>query len=294
MEKSFHTISEQVALLESHGLVCDETTPDILLREGYYAVINGYRKPFVDQAATLKAGVSIFREGTRFRDIYNLFLFDRDLREITFRYLTRIEALIRNECAYRFGEKHRGMGDYLRATCYTSKKSYLRGADEYDRDLNVLLNTLERASSNDHSYKAGVRHYVKNYGIVPLWVLVGELTFGNIRHLFDLLERDVQIAVCNDIARICHPEVSDERYITPSWLSRALEVLVEARNICAHDDRLYAHTYDSDGKCGYLEMLKLMDRLITPGDAAERDAVISAHANDHLENLDEIRALVGA
>ena len=41
MDKPFKTVEEQVALLESRGMATDSNTPDILLREGYYSVVNG-------------------------------------------------------------------------------------------------------------------------------------------------------------------------------------------------------------------------------------------------------------
>ena len=43
MDKPFKTVEEQVALLESRGMATDSNTPDILLREGYYSVVNGYK-----------------------------------------------------------------------------------------------------------------------------------------------------------------------------------------------------------------------------------------------------------
>jgi len=290
VDKPFYTLDEQIALLERRGVVCDESARDILLKEGYYPVVNGYNRSFLDATASLRAGDDRFREGTTFKMIYRAFLFDRGLRELTFRYLTRIEAVLRSTCSYRFCKRHPGLHDYLRTSCYTDKNSYLGGAENWDRDLIGLINTLDAVSQDAESNKAGVRWYVTHHDGVPLWVLVGELTFGNTRHLFDLLERPVQQAVCADIARLMHPEQQDERYITPAWLSRALKTLVEARNICAHDDRLFNHEF-ADGS-DFLDVLQLMDRLITPAEAAERDAAIGRLAERYLDDIPQICRLV--
>ena len=51
MNKQFLTIEEQVSLLRERGVATSETTAQILLREGYYAVVNGYGKAFLDEAA---------------------------------------------------------------------------------------------------------------------------------------------------------------------------------------------------------------------------------------------------
>ena len=45
MDKPFKTIEEQVELLEARGVATDDDTPEVLLREGYYSVVNGYKAP---------------------------------------------------------------------------------------------------------------------------------------------------------------------------------------------------------------------------------------------------------
>lgn len=45
MDKPFKTIGEQVKILRSRGVSTDEDTATILLREGYYSVVNGAKDP---------------------------------------------------------------------------------------------------------------------------------------------------------------------------------------------------------------------------------------------------------
>lgn len=54
MHKPFTTIEDQIALLNSRGLQTDSRTSWILEREGYYATVNGYKKPFLDNPARKK------------------------------------------------------------------------------------------------------------------------------------------------------------------------------------------------------------------------------------------------
>lgn len=49
--KPFLTVEQQVDLLESRGMKTDERTGPVLLREGYYQVVNGYKEPFLDAGA---------------------------------------------------------------------------------------------------------------------------------------------------------------------------------------------------------------------------------------------------
>lgn len=46
MDKPFKSIDEQIAILESRGLECDNSTRLVLEREGYYPVVNGYKDLF--------------------------------------------------------------------------------------------------------------------------------------------------------------------------------------------------------------------------------------------------------
>ncbi|MEE0247182.1 Abi family protein, partial [Ellagibacter isourolithinifaciens] len=80
MDKPFKTIEEQVELLEARGVATDDDTPEVLLREGYYSVVNGYKAPFIDKEKSESAKDDRYLPGTSFADIYALFMFDRELR----------------------------------------------------------------------------------------------------------------------------------------------------------------------------------------------------------------------
>lgn len=45
MEKPFKSIEEQISLMHRRGLSTDADTPGILMREGYYSIVNGYKDP---------------------------------------------------------------------------------------------------------------------------------------------------------------------------------------------------------------------------------------------------------
>lgn len=124
MNKPFKTIEEQVALLESQGISTDENTAVALMREGYYSIVNGYKAPFLDPDLSNPAKDDRYIAGTAFSDIYRLFLLGRSLRELTFHYLIRTEALIRTACAYCFSNMHRAADDYLCFDSYATEEKY--------------------------------------------------------------------------------------------------------------------------------------------------------------------------
>ena len=113
MAKEFKTVEELVDLLRSRGVETDEDTAPAIERESYYAIVNGYRAPFLDRAAMQGSNGDVFLGGTKFRWMYDLFLFDRDLRFLTFRYLVRAEAAMRTAVAYAFSESHPEPNSYL-------------------------------------------------------------------------------------------------------------------------------------------------------------------------------------
>lgn len=119
--KPFKSIEEQIELLEKRGVKTDGNTPAILRREGYYPIVNGYKAPFIDEVKTKEEGDDRYVAGTSFSDIHGLFTFDRNLRELTFHYLIRVEALVKTACAYCFSEKHRAHDAYLQLGSYATE-----------------------------------------------------------------------------------------------------------------------------------------------------------------------------
>ena len=123
--KPFKTVEEQVAILESRGLSMPQDAACALLGEDYYCVVNGYKEPFLDKEASAEAGHDVYAEGTGFGDLYSLFLFDRDLRNLTFKYLLKAEARVRSVAAYTFSEAYRELDAYLKIANYTDAKDYM-------------------------------------------------------------------------------------------------------------------------------------------------------------------------
>jgi abortive infection bacteriophage resistance protein len=60
----------------------------ILERENYYNVINGYKELFLASKATATADEA-YKTGTTFDEVYALYNFDRELRNIYLKYLLK-------------------------------------------------------------------------------------------------------------------------------------------------------------------------------------------------------------
>ena len=81
MIKTFKTIEEQIDILKSKGLEIDDYdyVNDVLLRENYF-FISGYRHLFLKSPKD-----RMFIPGTNFKELYALFNFDRQIRNLFFK-----------------------------------------------------------------------------------------------------------------------------------------------------------------------------------------------------------------
>lgn len=261
MGKPFLTIEEQVSLLESRGMKTDGHTARILGREGYYSIVNGYKGPFLDSDAAASAGDDRYREGATFADMYAVFSFDRDLRELTFHYLIRAEATARTAIAYCFSERHREPDSYLLQGNYCQREEYWR-PERYATEVSGLTSMLRER--RDESRAEFITHYRSAHGSVPLWVLANDLTFGNLEHLFNLMKPSERAAVCKMVYRSTG-RLGDGRskFFDQRTARLALEALVRFRNKCAHDERLYCATVGGRKAVGYMRMVFYLEHFLS-------------------------------
>lgn len=217
--KVFRTIQEQISILESKGLIIDDYlfTEDILIRENYF-FISGYRHLFLKSPKDRN-----FIKGTTFRELYALFNFDRQVRNIVFKNLLIIENNLKSIISYQLSKKYGFREkDYLRPENFTK-------VPDKQRQLNDTLKKMKRQIRVNGSQHSATSHYLKNYGYIPLWVVVKVLSFGIVGELYTVMKREDQ----EEIANIY--DLSIDNLLT------YLPILSNYRNLCAHEDILYDH-----------------------------------------------------
>lgn len=265
MSKPFLTIDEQVSLLASRGLVVDSETGRLLMREGYYSIINGYKDPFLDIQSSRSADDDRYIEGSSFSNVYELFCFDRQLRELTFHYLIRAEATIRTAISHSFSKAHRGSEDYLLQQNFCTAEEFAAyGMDpaKYASEVSLLTGLLGKCAKK--SKADFIIHYRDTYGAVPLWVLCNDLTFGNLEHFFNLMKPQEKKDAAKMIALSTRePGAPNSGFLNVGDMRTHLEVLVKFRNICAHDERLYCAKVGGRKDVNYLKMTWMLERYLT-------------------------------
>lgn len=273
MAKEFKTLDELIALLESRGVETDGETKRQLIRESYYAIVNGYKGPFLDRENMAGTNEDLFLPGTRFEWIYSLFMFDRDLRGIAFKFITRAEAIMKNSLVYAFCEAYPDPNAYLDISSYVDADNFLvpesgklKKRRLHQRNLATLLRILN-GKVGGKSEKGFIKHYIDHYGFVPLWVLSNDLTFGNMAHFYQLQRRGIQNKTCKLVLEGSDKQNEGGR-ITPLQLLHSFSVLVDFRNLCAHDDRLYCAKTGRSHDIAFANMAVELKRIL-PEDEME-------------------------
>ena len=216
-DKQFKNLDEQVEIFKYKGLIINDEkyAKEVLLRENYF-FLSGYRHLFMNPE-----NPKFYLEGTTFEELYSLFLFDRQFRNIIFKNLLIVENNAKSIFSYQLSKKYGYKeNDYL-------KPSNFDMSPDKSRQVNDLIKKMKRQVRVNGSQHTATAHYISNYGYIPLWVLVKVLSFGIISEFYSILKMDDRVS----IAKIYNINVED--------LTNYLSLLANYRNVCAHEDILF-------------------------------------------------------
>lgn len=219
MQKTFKTLKEQIVILKNKGLKIEDEVQveEILLRENYF-FINGYRHLFLNSGA--EKG---FIPGSTFKELYALFNFDRQIRNIIFKNILIIENNIKSICSYQLSKKYG-----YREHNYLNPMNFNTDSDKV-RQVSDLLRKMKRQIRVNGGQHSATSHYIQNYGYVPMWIVVKVLSFGIVSELYSVMKEEDQ----DEIASIFKVDADN--------LMVYLPILANFRNLCAHEDILYNH-----------------------------------------------------
>lgn len=211
--KPFLSINQQIKLLQDRGLIIDDipTAKHNLQHISYYR-LSAYMLPFK------KDGEDIFKDGTTFESIIDVYFFDKKLRMLTFDAIEKIEVSLRAVMTYVMSDKH-GANWFEKECLFENKNSYLKIIET------IKSNTIE-AKQKD----VFVKHYFEKYDtpeIPPSWLTLETLSFGSISFIFKSLKKHER--------RRFEQYVKHDGEILKSWF----HALTYTRNISAHHSRLW-------------------------------------------------------
>ena len=205
------TIDEQVENLKTLGLVIndEEYAKRILNDISYFRLIKAYSLGYKPKNGSYNGEVT-------FEQIVELYLFNANLRQITFAEIEKIEVNVRCRIANYFAETYGVLG-------YTESSSF--ADSEYHKSF---LSDIE-AEIGRNSKAPFVRNFRENYegGKLPIYALVEVFSFGTLSKFYKNMKNSDKKAVASSFG------------IGYTYLESWLESIAYVRNICAHYGRLY-------------------------------------------------------
>ena len=217
--KTFKTLDEQIDILTNKGLTIEDInyTKEMLLRENYF-FLSGYRHLFLDPSNHRS-----YIEGTTFKELYAMFSFDRQIRNIIFKNILIVENNLKSILSYTMSKNHG-----FKENNYLNPNNFVRDSRKM-RQINDLIRKMKRQINVNGKQHAATAHYLINYGYIPLWVVVKVLSFGIVSELYTILQYQDQ------------KEIADTYGIEIKRLVEYLPILANYRNLCAHEDICYCN-----------------------------------------------------
>lgn len=214
--KPFKTHEEQIEILKSKGLIINDSAIEILKRNNYYFLINRYKDVFkIDNTKPI-----LFKEGTTFEEILELYYFDRELRSIILKYIIIIENTIKSILSYEFSKKYGA--EYLNKQNFKSQQDPI-----VKKALNSLFNSINEVTVNGINEKKYINYYYNNYAAIPLWVIINELSLSLTVKFYNLLKDEDQKII------------ADYFNLDNETLYTYLRFLIYYRNHAAHNQRIF-------------------------------------------------------
>jgi abortive infection bacteriophage resistance protein len=211
------SIQQQIDKLKYRGLIIDdESVASSYLSNISYYRLRAYTYPF--QCNDEDEDHHFMREDIHFKDIIDLYCFDRRLRALIFNAIEKIEIAIRTKIVYEFSIETKDSHWFLEETLYR-------------KNHEEIMNSIEEEV--DRSEEEFIKHYDRKYDdpyFPPAWMTLEVLSFGTLSKLFSYLD-----GKADPSKRIAKAFGLPNPYILENWL-HSLSVL---RNCCAHHSRIW-------------------------------------------------------
>lgn len=239
-DKPFKTIDEQINILkDSRNLLIlnEEAAKKNLQRYGYYEIINGYKDHFLIEPGNDDKG---YKRDANFEHLYALFILDKHIRESILKCLEEFEQTFKQTLAYTVAElisddqaRYVAKSHFNRGRTYPNKRRYHSDRDRLLKKIDYVL------KSNVEPFK----HYRKEHGNIPPWILVKGLTFGESIYWFSLSKRPIRSLI---IARMLGLDSDliddiDKSIEIRQSFGDLLALYLDYRNLTAHGGRTYSH-----------------------------------------------------
>ena len=239
--KPFKTYRQQLNILRDRNLDVGNTSKTMryLEEENYYNIVNGYKRPFLKRGIDGKTiHPEEFKNGSSLDEMHSLYMFDRELRTIFLKYFLTFESNLKSRVSYRFSERFKDGNSYLDFNNFSSRSEKLK---DVLKTINILSSTISNYATRKGT---SIQHYIDAHNEVPLWVLSGYLTMGNIGYFYSCSVDSLKNIIVQDFNKQYNRDYRRENKklsLKSDDLDGIIQTINSFRNVCAHEEILYTH-----------------------------------------------------
>lgn len=224
------SLDQQIDLLISRGLsIPDRDKVRHYLQFIGYFRLSGYFLAF--QNSSPAAAAHTFTDAVTFRDVLDVYIFDRELRLLVMDAIERIEVAFRACLTNTLSSSH-GPHWFMDAAHFHPRFNHGGFLDKIKRETHHATVSAPR---NHVRREAFIHHYYQTYchpELPPSWMVVEVMSLGTLSTVYaNLKSRDLQKEICRPFG-INH-------YVMESWL----HAMTYLRNLCAHHARLWNRSF---------------------------------------------------
>lgn len=228
MTNHFRSYNDLINVLAINNLEFkDKDRAKHLIQEKtYYSLINGFKAPFIDHT-THK-----FQPGTSFEDIYFQYNLEQQLKNIILEYLLKIETRYKEVIGHLLGEQYGDTFDaYMDVNNFSGRMTWL--LDEIEYFTNERDKLLTRRNITPTKYYNDTKNFL------PPWIFLHDLTFKPVNSIFKMLKYNLKRDV---ISYMLYDSMDfGSLFSQPAieMFSYSMSLIVEYRNLLAHNSRIY-------------------------------------------------------
>lgn len=227
-DKFFLTYNQQMRKLRNDKqILCNGSShKKILIRSGYFNIVNGYKNPFVSGQDS--SGNHFYISGTSIDQLHAVKCFDDKLRSFLLKYITQIEEEVRTLTGYKFDEcNDNGKIPWYSTEAYSPNKSL-------QEKMNVISSAYNELSKSKLDY---VNFYMNNHKQIPTWIMIKVVNFSTFINVVQYGKTDVSHSLCS-----LYELIDTNGHLNVKLLIGSLHWMRKIRNSCAHNERVYCLT----------------------------------------------------
>ncbi len=269
------SVDQQLELLLSRGLQIQspERAKKYLEVISFFR-LSAYMRPF-QRPHPEETVEHQFKDQVEFKEIVDLYAFDRELRLLIMDAVERVEVAIRATLNNVMGTKYQTTEPNSGSHWYMNNRLFKRNFDHHrllrdikdkqtkesqllQRDIRHIQRSNASAEVQEQriqrrikeNYPSFYQHTYSTPELMPGWAMAEELTFGSISHLYSGLAKDGDRKAIAKRFKI-------PQEILESWL----HTLNFIRNCCAHHSRLWNRELAIQPKIPHGALWQLPERL---------------------------------